>query len=66
MKRKRFAAYDMYDYTELIYESDNLMDCYNACLQRSEDTNGECDCEIRDYETTTRFDIGIFGWSGEV
>jgi len=65
MKRKRFAAYDMYDMYELICESDNLTDCYNACLQRFEDTDGECECEIRDYETITSFDIGIFGWNDE-
>lgn len=65
MKKKRFAAYDMYDFYELLCESDNLMDCYNACLQRFEDTDGECECEIRDYETITSFDIGVFGWSDE-
>ena len=48
---KRFQAYDFYDFQELLCESDNLTDCYNACLQRFEDTDGECDCEIRDYKT---------------
>lgn len=65
MKRKRFEAYDMYDYTELICESDNLTDCYNACLQRFEDTDGECDCYIRDYETIDSFGITIDGWNDE-
>jgi hypothetical protein len=62
---KRFRAYDLYDGYELIYESNNLTDCYDACLQRFEDTDGECNCEIRDYETTTSFDIGVYGWSDE-
>lgn len=62
---KRFRAYDSYDYDEMICESDNLMDCYNACLKRFEDTDGECDCAIRDYETIDSFCIGIDGWNDE-
>ena len=62
---KRFRAYDLYDSYELIYESDNLMDCYNACLQRSEDTDGECDCEIRDLLTVPEFSVRIDGWYDE-
>jgi hypothetical protein len=65
---KRFQAYDDYEYGshELLCESDNLMDCYNACLQRFEDTDGECDCYIRDYETTDSNYIGIYGWNDKV
>ena len=60
----RFKAYDYYDFEELVCESDNLTDCYNACLQRFEDTDGECDCEIRDYETIN-FTIGVYSWKDE-
>ena len=62
---KRFQAYDFYDFRESICESDNLMDCYNACLQRFEDTDGECSCTIQDNETTANFSIVIDGWKDD-
>lgn len=64
-KGKRFQAYDFYDFHELLCESDNLTDCYNAILQRFEDTDGECACEIRDMETIGSFSVTIDGWSDE-
>ena len=33
---------------EVLCKSDNLMDCYLACLERCEDTDGECDVRIED------------------
>lgn len=62
---KRFQAYDFYDFQELLCESDNLTDCYNAILQRFEDTDGECTCEIRDMKTIDSFSIDIIGWNDE-
>ena len=65
MTKKRFRAYDMYDYTEPLCESNNLTDCYNACLQRFEDTDGECACTIRDLLTASEFSVCIDGWYNE-
>jgi hypothetical protein len=62
---KRFQAYDFYDFHELLCESDNLTDCYNACLQRFEDTDGECRCSINDNETICNFSVVIDGWIDE-
>ena len=62
---KRFQAYDLYDFYELLCESDNLTDCYNAVLQRFEDTDGECNCEIRDMKAICSFSVRIDSWNDE-
>lgn len=58
----RFYAVDEFDAREILCESDNLMDCYNAVLKRFEDTDGECDCHIEDTMTEDNFSVGVFGW----
>ena len=61
----RFQAYDLYDFHELLCESNNLTDCYNAVFQRFKDTDGECNCEIRDLLTVPEFSVRIDGWYNE-
>lgn len=47
----RYEVIDQYDYFETILETNNLDEAYAAVLQRMADTDGECDCFIRDYQT---------------
>lgn len=44
----RFYAVDWYEGREILCRSDILYECYYAVLQRMEDTDGECSCEIED------------------
>ena len=53
----RFIAIDWYDACEVLCKSDNLMDCYLACLKRCEDTDGECDVRIEDSMSEYSFKI---------
>lgn len=55
----RFIAIDWYDAREVLCKSDNLMDCYLACLKRWEDTDGECDVRIED--SMSEYAVGIEG-----
>ena len=46
---------------EVLCKSDNLMDCYLACIKRCEDTDGECDVRIEDPMSNYSFRIeGIY------
>ena len=46
---------------EVLCKSDNLMDCYLACLKRCEDTDGECDVRIEDSMSDYSFRIeGVY------
>lgn len=51
----RYQAIDTYEYYEVITESDDYMDCYHACEERIEDTDGECYVFILDTETGLKY-----------
>lgn len=58
----RFYAVDWFEgRREVLCQSNNLEECYNTIIQRWEDTDGECRCEIDDTHTTDCFDVSIIG-----
>lgn len=60
----RFIAIDYYDFREVLVETDDLMTAYKACIKRAEDTDGECDVDIYDRESSPDTPIiGIYGYS---
>lgn len=65
----RFAVIDDYDYYvphKIIIETDDLLTAYNACLKYIADTNGECDVDIYDRESSPDTPIiAIYGYKEE-
>ena len=49
--KPRYTAMDLYDFNEILVETDDLNIAYQAVLKRIEDTDGECDTFIRDNAT---------------
>lgn len=48
----RYKAIDCYEIEEeVIFESDDYVECCYACDERIEDTDGECNLYILDTET---------------
>lgn len=46
----RYVAKDTYDFDETLVKTDDLNVAYKACIQRIEDTDGECEVTIFDMQ----------------
>ena len=46
---ERFEVVDYYDFREVLYIGDSIESAYIAACQRIDDTDGECDVTILDY-----------------
>ena len=47
----RYTVKDLFDFEEILVETDDMNIAYSAALQRYADTDGECDVHLFDNET---------------